>query len=94
MCFEVNLTTLDWGSEISWTLGSCVSYERYGSYRKYTQQCCLAPGSYHLECKDSLGDGWHGGYIEVDGIKHCESFTSGSEETSEIIVQNNGEYFT
>ena len=92
-CFEVKLTTLNFGEEISWTLDSCESNGGYGNNGEYTQQCCLIPGSYHLECKDSYGDGWNGGYIEVDGIKYCESFTSGREETSEIIIQEGGKYF-
>ena len=93
-CFEVKLTTANYGNEISWTLGSCESNGSYGNNGEYTQQCCLMPGRYNLACKDSYGDGWHGGYIEVDGIKYCESFTSGNEETSEIIVQDGGKYFS
>ena len=48
--------------------------------------------SYNLECKDSYGDGWNGGYIEMGGINYCESF-SGREETTEIVLQDNGKYF-
>ena len=93
-CFEVKLTTVSFGKEISWTLDSCESNGGYGNNGEYTQQCCLSPGSYNLECKDSFGDGWNGGYIEVGGIKYCDSFTSGNEETSEIIVQAGGKYFS
>ena len=93
-CFEVKLTTANYGDEISWTLGSCESDGSYGNDGEYTQQCCLMPGRYNLACKDSYGDGWHSGYIEVDGIKYCESFTSGSEETNEVIVQDGGKYFS
>ena len=93
-CFEVKLTTTIYGSEISWSLGSCESDGRsYGNNGEYTQQCCLMPGRYNLACKDSYGDGWQGGYIEVDGIKYCESFTSGIDDTSVIIVQDGGKYF-
>ena len=56
------------------------------------EQCCLEPGNYNLECKDSYGDGWNGGYIEVNGEKYCESFSTGSEETSQIIIEGNGKY--
>jgi len=87
-CFEVKLTTANYGEEISWTLGSCESDGSYGNDEEYWQKCCLKPGSYFLACKDNYGDGWHGGYIEVDGIKYCESFTSGDKETNEIIVQD------
>ena len=86
-CVEVSLTTYDYGDEASWTLANCSSDEIYGSYQEYSNQCCLTPGTYTLECMDSYGDGWHGGYIKVDGVKHCESYNSGSVWTSEIIIQ-------
>ena len=85
-CFEVTLTTKSYGSEISWSLGACSSNSSHGNNQEYTQQCCLEPGHYSLECKDSYGDGWTGGYIVVDGIKHCETFSS-SVQTIEIIRQ-------
>ena len=90
----MKLTTRSFGEEISWILDSCESNGGYGDNGEYMQQCCLIPGSYNLECKDSYGDGWNDGYIEVDGTKHCESFTSGNEETSEIIIQEGGKYFS
>ena len=83
-CFEVTLTTKSYASEISWSLGKCSSNSSYSDNQEYTQQCCLEPGHYSLECIDSYGDGWHGGYIKVDGIKHCESFSS-SVHTIAII---------
>ena len=87
-CVEVSITTFDYGDESSWTLAHCSSDESYGNNQEYSNQCCLTPGTYTLECKDSYGDGWHGGYIKVDGVKYCESYTSGSVMTSEIIIQN------
>ena len=90
----MKLTTRSFGEEISWILDLCESNGGYGDYGEYMQQCCLIPGSYNLECKDSYGDGWNGGYIEVDGTKYCESFTSGSEETNEVIIQAGGKYFS
>ena len=96
VCFDVKLTTVRFGSEISWNLKpsitaikepSCQSNGGYGNNAEYTEQCCLAPGNYNLECKDSYGDGWHGGYIEVNGERYCESFSTGSEETSQIIIE-------
>ena len=85
-CVEVSLTTYDYGDENSWTLAHCSSDESYGNYQEYSNQCCLTPGTYTLECKDSYGDGWHGGYIKVDGVKYCESYNDGSVMTSEIII--------
>ena len=86
VCFDVKLTTVNYGSEISWSLGSCQSNGGYGNNAEYTEQCCLTPGNYNLECKDSYGDGWNGGYIEVKGEKYCESFSTGGEETVPIII--------
>ena len=83
----MSITTFDYGDESSWTLAHCSSDESYGNNQEYSNQCCLTPGTYTLECKDSYGDGWHGGYIEVDGVKHCNSYDSGSVMTSEIMIQ-------
>lgn len=30
--------------------------------------------TYTLVCIDSYGDGWHGGYVKIDGVKYCETF--------------------
>ena len=92
-CLQVKLTTGSYGSDISWTLDSCQSNGGYGDYNEYTQQCCLEPGSYSLECKDSWGDGWNGGYIELDGVKYCDGFTSGTEETHEITIRRSNKCF-
>ena len=83
----MKLTTKAHASEISWSLGSCSSNRSYSDNQKYTQQCCLGFGSYGLQCKDSYGDGWEGGYIEVDGIIHCDNFYSGSVQTIAIMRQ-------
>jgi len=88
-CFDVKLTTVNHGSEISWRLGSCQSNGGYGNNAEYTEQCCLTPGNYNLECKDSYGDGWNGGYIEVKGEKYCEILSTGREETVPIIIEGN-----
>ena len=49
---------------------------------KYEKQCCLpkCPVLYTITCKDSHGDGWHGGYIEINGKKYCEAFDYGHEK--------------
>ena len=88
----MKLTTKSYGLEISWTLGSCTSEGGYDDDNEYVEQCCLSPGSYNLKCKDSAGDGWQGGYIEVDGAIYCGSFTSGSEDTIEMKIQGSGNH--
>ena len=37
----------------------------------------MAAGDWPVTCDDSYGDGWHGGYIEIDGNKYCDDFTTG-----------------
>lgn len=84
-CFEVKLTTKSYGKENSWTLGACSSDGTYDVKQEYVQTCCLAPGAYKLECKDSHGDGWHGGFIDVNGTRYCEGFSKGRVNTSQLI---------
>ena len=61
-------------------MSTCASQQLrpYGNYDDYEENCCLTPGTYTLKCKDRFGDGWHGGYIEIDGTKYCEDFRDGS----------------
>ena len=90
-CFGVELTTASYGAENSWSLGSCSSAQTYGDDNDYIEQCCLVPGSYTLTCMDSYGDGWHGGFIVIQGQTYCEYFNSGSSATEEVIIQT-GKY--
>ena len=36
------------------------------------------------------GDGWHGGYIEIDNKRYCDNFTSGSDMTIEVTIGDKG----
>ena len=83
---NITLVTKAWGRENSWTFGSCSSSQRYANEKEYIEKCCLFPGDHILTCKDSYGDGWHGGYIEIQGERYCEDFKSGREETTKITV--------
>ena len=82
-----------YGRRNSWALGSCQSAGGYYGYSQYTQQCCLDLGIYNLECKVSGGNGWRGGYIEIKGIKYCESFISGRKDIIEIAIYGRGKSF-
>ena len=53
---------------------------------QYTEECCLLAGVYTLKCKDSYGDGWHGGFISFKGTEYCENFVGGPEEAIEITI--------
>ena len=84
---DIKTVTKAWGSEVSWTFGKCKSSQRYASRRTYTMSCCLLKGEHTLTCKDSYGDGWHGGYLEIEGKKYCKDFTAGREKTAKVHIK-------
>ena len=75
-CFDVKLTTKNWGSEIKWRVGECKSNREYQRDKIYIKQCCLPGGIHKLSCKDDWGDGWNGGFLEINGQKYCDNFNS------------------
>ena len=83
VCFTVETKTKKWANEISWSIGPCVSNglstctanAGYLNNQNFTQQCCLLAGDYNITCNDCYGDGWRGGYLEINGTKYCETFT-------------------
>ena len=76
-CIAVKTVVKDFGTEMSWSIGgTCENKEGYFENKEYTQKCCVAEGS-TITCQDSFGDGWHGGYLEIDGQKYCDIFSSG-----------------
>ena len=80
------MTTKRYGYENSWTLGTCTKGIDYENHQTYTESCCLNPGSYQLTCDDSYGDGWHEGFIEIDGKRYCESFNTGHQQVHTIHI--------
>ena len=50
------------------------------------QECCLPDhtNDYAITCYDSYGDGWHGGYLEINGYKYCENFDRGYESLDNL----------
>ena len=83
-CATIKVVTSSWGYENSYAIGTCVSQGVYSNNNNYEEECCLAPGSYAMDCKCSFGDGWHGGYVEINGVKYCDDFTSGHEKQVEV----------
>ena len=71
---DVSITTKDNAEENSWTLGNCTSNETYANYKTYNTSCRLKNGVYTLKCFDEAGDGWHGGFIVINGKKYCADF--------------------
>jgi len=84
-CMNIKIRTEAWGNENSYAIGTCVSKQQYRSRKNYQEECCLAPGNYNLDCKCSWGDGWHGGYLEIDGAKYCEGFRSGHKTSVPVV---------
>ena len=91
---EVKMTTKNWGSEVSWTLGAaCGSPSTgYASFADNTQSCTLLTGVYTLTCLDSYGDGWHGGFIEIQGAKYCDDFSRESSATAQVTITGIDKY--
>ena len=67
-------------------MGSCSNTIIYENYQTHEEECCLPPGEHTLECKDSYGDGWHGGFITINGTNYCENFKSSSQETHKVLI--------
>ena len=89
------MTTRRYGYENSWTLGTCTKEIDYENHQRYTESCCLNPGSYQLTCDDSYGDGWHGGFIEMEGKRYCEKFVTGHQQVHTIHISlSTGNYFS
>ena len=86
VCFPVKLTTKTWANEISWSIGTCSSDQVYKNQKEYVKECCVLSGDYTLKCKDSYGDGWHGGSIEIYGKSYCDDFKSGREATATLKI--------
>jgi len=86
---NMKLTTKKDAHEISWDFGSCSSNgEKYMNYNKYELPTCDLPAGNHvLNCKDSYGNGWHGGFLEIAGIKYCEDFLKGGEKTQTVTIK-------
>ena len=88
---NVKIRTKKYGEENSWIFGSCSNNEAYQSDQRYTEICCQEKGYYNVVCKDSYGDGWHGGYVEIGDVRYCDDFVDGFEDVHEISMQ--GEEF-
>ena len=81
VCRMIKIQTTAYGDENSYQMSKCASEQKYGNNQEYKEKCCLAPGTYTLNCKCSYGDGWHGGYIEIGGTKYCQDFKGGELES-------------
>ena len=79
------------GMEVSWRLGS----KMFGPYNEIeigtvNEEVCIQQGTHKLVCNDAAGDGWHGGYIEIENKRYCDNFTSGSNMTIDVTIGDKG----
>jgi hypothetical protein len=93
-CIDINVVTKRWGYENSWTFGACSSTQKYPNSATTKEQCCQPAGEYELVCKCSCGDGWHRGYLEIDGQKYCKKFRNGYEKTESATMCNSASGMT
>ena len=85
-CFQLKIETKVYAWENTWSLGTCGSNREYISNVDYTETCCLDAGQYRLRCNDNGQDGWHGGFIEIQGTRYCQDFTNGKEQVQTINI--------
>ena len=97
VCFDVTTNANIWAHEIQWNIGgsthdSCENEKSYENHEVHTQQCCLSADhtEFAITCKDTYGDGWHGGYLEINGEQYCANFTNG-DEFSDVLPNPNPE---
>ena len=83
----MTLTTQTWASEISVKIdGVAITSGTLGDFQTYTYWRCLTPGSHVLVLMDSVGDGWHGAYVTINGVNYGMSFTAGYSQTHTFHV--------
>ena len=85
-CIDVKTVTRRNGNAVNWALGSCKSLVIFTSYNEFINVCCPAPGSYELTCHGSYGEGWYGGYVEIQGKKYCEGFSGGYVKKEQVTI--------
>lgn len=82
-----NLSTANWGFEISWNLlldGEVVaSGDDYESDASYSQWLCLEDGCYTFEMFDSFGDGWNGANYSFTDVGTNLPLSSGTLSADE-----------
>ena len=81
-CIRIQTFTNSWGNEVSWIMRgttskfTCVSNQAYYNNCCYGQECCMPTidDEFDVTCTDNFGDGWHGGFLVINGRTICEGF--------------------
>jgi hypothetical protein len=56
------------------------------NHQVYTYSVCLTVGAHMAALLDSYGDGWHGGYLTINGVDYGKEFLGGASQTHTFIV--------
>ena len=56
------------------------------NHQVYTYSVCLTVGAHIAALLDSYGDGWHGGYLTINGVDYGKEFLGGASQTHTFIV--------
>tara|TARA_B110000503_G_C6788047_1_gene266067 strand:- start:171 stop:494 length:324 start_codon:yes stop_codon:yes gene_type:complete len=84
-----------WGSEITWlikdTAGVTIPGCSGGPYPNHVEvqvpDCNPGNSAWTLECHDDAYDGWHNGFISINGQHHCGDYNTFSRH---FFSYNNG----
>ena len=68
--------TKSWGSEIRYEITAkadgkvvCTGGPFSSNSDNVITNCQMTAGDYAVKCIDTYGDGWHGGYIAIEGVE-------------------------
>ena len=89
ICIDVAIKPWRNAEQNSWTLGTCKGNQTYSNYVTNTKSCCLVPGHHELTCDDSVGDGWDGGFMTIEGKVYCKDFRTGHQQRHKIDILGN-----
>ena len=78
----VHIHALIWAEEITWNLDGGSSFGPYADNSDNYEELTLSGGDHVLYYLDAYGDGWHGGYWELqDG---CSTPQAGGEAAGQV----------
>jgi hypothetical protein len=92
---DVHFETGSWSGEVRWEIvdasgkALCTGGPYPRNYEKYENVCELGGGKYTVNCHDTWGDGWNGGFMRVGDTKLCSTrFGRDTSETFEIKAES------
>ena len=91
---NINVKTERYAGETTWEIlhsnGTqvCAGGPYAENYHQYPETCYLPGSGYTLKCHDDAYDGWHGGFIEINGMKYCEDFDDGPLKVVSLYTGN------